>query len=235
MKPVIGITPLWDKERDSYWMFSGYMDAVSQAGGLPVMLPFVTDEEEIAQLCSLCDGFLLPGGPDVEPALYGEEPLYDTVCTEPGRDEMEGAVLAHAIGLDKPVLGICRGIQFLNAALGGTLYQSLREQHPSNVTHSMKPPYDRAVHTVWIDKGSPLYGILGKEKLGVNSYHNQAVKKLAPCLVPMAVSEDGLVEACYMPGKKYVLAVQWHPEFMSREDEEAGRLFASFVGACGKD
>lgn len=233
MKPVIGLMPLWDEEKDSYWMLPGYVDGVMRAGGLPVMLPLSADREDLRRLCDLCDGFLFTGGPDVDPGVYGEEAL-PCVSTFVPRDDMERIVLDLALAQDKPVLGICRGIQFLNAALGGTLYQDLPAQHPSDVPHVMKPPYDRAIHTVRIEQPSPLYDLLGKEMIGVNTYHHQAVRELAPCLTPMAVSEDGLVEAVYMPDKKYVWAVQWHPEFMSPEDEEAGRLFTSFVDACRK-
>ncbi len=234
MKPVIGLMPLWDEKKDSYWMLPGYVDGVMGAGGLPIMLPLTADREELEQFCGMCDGFLFTGGPDVDPGVYGEESL-PAVSTFKPRDDMERIVLDLALEQDKPVFGICRGIQFLNAALGGTLYQDLPVQHPSDVPHVMKPPYDRTVHTVRIQKPSPLFDLLGTEEIGVNTYHHQAVKDLAPCFTPMAVSEDGLVEAFYMPGKRYVWAVQWHPEFMSKDDEAASKLFASFVNACGAE
>ena len=106
---------------------------------------------------------------------------------------MEQALLHLALERDLPVLGICRGIQFLNAVLGGTLYQDLPTEHPSQTQHHMTPPYDRAVHTVTIQPGTPLAELLGTEHIGVNSYHHQAVKTLAPCLTEMAWSEDGLI------------------------------------------
>lgn len=231
MKPVIGLLPLWDEKKDSYWMLPGYVEGVMRAGGLPVVLPLTADKEELAQFCGMCDGFLFTGGPDVDPGVYGEESL-PCVSTYVPRDDMECALLDLALAQDKPVLGICRGIQLLNAALGGTLYQDLPTQHPSDVPHVMTPPYDRTIHTVKIDRASPLYALLGKEEIGVNTYHHQAVKELASCFIPMAVSEDGLIEAFYMPEKKYVWAVQWHPEFMGADDEDAARIFGSFVGAC---
>ena len=132
MKPVIGVIPLWDDERDSIWMLPGYMDGISEAGGLPIIFPFTSDSQNIDQLFGLCDGILLTGGHDVSSKLYHEEPLEGLVEYCEKRDAMEEIVLAKALKEDVPVLGICRGIQFINAALGGTLYQDIPLQHPSS-------------------------------------------------------------------------------------------------------
>ena len=191
-KPIIGVTPLFDRERDSYWMLPGYLEGLEQAGAIPIVLHLPEDLDDLPQLVSLCDGLLFTGGQDVSPALYGEtpKPTCGEIC--PARDRMEQALLHLALERDLPVLGICRGIQFLNAVLGGTLYQDLPTEHPSQTQHHMTPPYDRAVHTVTIQPGTPLAELLGTEHIGVNSYHHQAVKTLAPCLTEMAWSEDGL-------------------------------------------
>ena len=133
---------------------------------------------------------------------------------------------------DKPVLGICRGIQFINAALGGTLYQDLPAQHPSEVNHHQSPPYDVPVHDVSIMESSPLYVCLGTEHLSVNSYHHQAVNKIAPGLVSMAVSSDALVEALYKPDQRFLWAVQWHPEFSWQTDHNSRKIFGAFVSAA---
>ena len=133
---------------------------------------------------------------------------------------------------DKAVLGICRGIQYLNAMLGGSLYQDLNVQHPSKTEHHMEPPYDRVIHQVQIIDGTPLHQLLQVTELGVNSYHHQAVKTLAPLLTVMAESEDGLVEAVYMSEKSYVWAVQWHPELSYQTDKYSRKIFESFVAAC---
>ena len=121
-KPIIGVTPLWDEEKKSYWMLPGYLEGVKEAGAIPVILPLTTNGADIAQLVDLCDGFLFTGGQDVDPQLYGEamEPFCGELC--PARDALEQELLRQALERDKPILGICRGIQFLNAALGGTLY-----------------------------------------------------------------------------------------------------------------
>lgn len=230
-KPIIGVTPLVDVEKESLWMLPGYMDGVTLCGGLPIMLPLTADEETICQLADFCNGFLFTGGQDVSPALYKEETLKTCAQRSPIRDAMETVLLREALRLDKPVLGICRGIQFINAALGGTLYQDLPTQKPSEVEHHQSPPYDIPVHEVTLCAGSPLHRLLQKETLSVNSYHHQAVKTLAPSLKAMAVSTDGLVEAVYLPQKHFVWAVQWHPEFAYQADEDCRKIFAEFIKA----
>lgn len=231
-KPVIGLVPLYDDEKQSYWMLPGYMQVLEKCGAVPLMLPLTDDPEELQTCLALCDGILLTGGHDVDPALYGEMPLPQCGIPCPARDRMEKKLLASALERNKPIFGICRGIQFLNAALGGTLYQDLEVQHPSRVEHHMTPPYDRAVHTVTVLPDTPLARIVGPGILGVNSYHHQAVRKLAPTLQPMAVSSDGLVEAVCRPDKRFVMAVQWHPEFNFQTSPQSLALMQAFVDAC---
>lgn len=231
-KPMIGILPLTDMEKDSYWMLPGYMKGIEEAGGIPVMLPLTEDETILERLAESFDGFLFTGGQDVSPELYGEEVLPECGECSPERDAMERILLEKILMSGKPLLGICRGIQLLNAALGGTLYQDLPAQHPGEINHHMTPPYDRAVHKVTLKPSAPLYEILGTGEIAVNSYHHQAVKELAKALEVSAVSEDGLVEGVYMPDKKFVMAVQWHPEFSYLKDENARKIFEAFVKAC---
>lgn len=231
-RPRIGVIPLVDRERESYWMLPGYLEGVLEAGGLPAMLPLTADRSMLEQIAGEWDGFLFTGGQDVSPAVYGQQAL--PVCGEcsPLRDDMERGLLSLALERDKPVFGICRGIQLINAALGGTLYQDLPTQAPSDVEHHQSPPYDRPVHQVELVEDTPLYALLNKRVLSVNSYHHQAVRDLAPGLRAMAYSADGLVEAVYAPGKKYLWAVQWHPEFSFRRDSDSKKLFQSFVDAA---
>ena len=144
---------------------------------------------------------------------------------------MERIVLEKAIKADKPILGICRGIQFINAALGGTLYQDIPSQHPSETEHHQHAPYDIPVHDVTIIKDSPLHKCLKVDRLPVNSCHHQAVRELAPGLKPMAISPDGLVEAVFMEDKTYLWAVQWHPEFSFKTDKYSRMIFRSFIKA----
>ncbi len=231
MKHIVGVMPLWDDEKDSIWMLPGYMDGIRQAGGIPIIFPFTEDERELDRLTGICDGFLFTGGHDVSPELYHETPLEGLVSACRKRDVMEKIVLEKALKADKPVLGICRGIQFINAALGGTLYQDLPSQHPSETEHHQHAPYDIPVHDVEIIKDTPLHRILKADSIHVNSYHHQAVRDLAPCLKPAAVSPDGLVEAVFMEDRKYLLAVQWHPEFSFRTDKYSRMIFDSFINA----
>ncbi len=231
-KPMIGIVPLLDVEKDSYWMLPGYMKGIEAVGGLPVMLPLTEDEEEIRQLLELCGGILFTGGQDVSPELYREEKLPECGECSRERDRMETLLLKQVLEKDIPAFGICRGIQFINACLGGTLYQDLPAQKPSGTEHHQKPPYDQPVHKVIISQGSPLQQLLKKETLAVNSYHHQAVKKTAPGLSVMALSEDGIVEAVFMPGKKFLWAVQWHPEFSFFNDQDSRKILKAFVEAA---
>ena len=230
-KPIIGVMPLWDDEKDSIWMLPGYFDGINQAGAIPIMLPFSEDEQELDQLIKMCDGFLFTGGHDVSPELYNEKPLDGLVSSCMKRDRMEAYILKNAIQLDKPILGICRGIQFINAALGGTLYQDLPTQYETEIEHHQNPPYDVPVHKVNVIKDSPLYKCINSELLDVNSYHHQAVKDLPPNLKVMAVSEDGLVEAVYKPEQKFLWAVQWHPEFSYKTDDNSRKIFKAFIEA----
>lgn len=231
-KPMIAVSPLYDKERESYWMLPGYMQGIVQSGGIPVMLPLTTDADMIRTLAGQFDGFLLTGGQDVSPCLYGEEktPRCGEIC--PARDEMEQLLLQSVLSLNKPVLGICRGIQLLNASLGGTLYQDLPTETDSDLEHHQTPPYEKPIHRVRIKENTPLHTLLKCENLAVNSYHHQAIKELSPRLTAMAVAEDGLVEAVYMPGKRFVWAVQWHPEFSYQTDENSEKILQAFVAAA---
>ncbi|WP_022762117.1 gamma-glutamyl-gamma-aminobutyrate hydrolase family protein [Butyrivibrio sp. AD3002] len=231
-KPIIGISPLFDDEKDSLWMLPGYMDGITQAGGIPIMLPLTSDKETIRQLLDTVDGILLTGGQDVSPEIYGEEKLDNSVVCYEARDGMEKELLGQALEKDIPILGICRGIQFLNAYLGGSLYQDLGKQHPSETEHHQKPPYDVPVHEVNIIEGSGLHKLIQSDRISVNSYHHQAVKKVADALNVMAVSEDGLTEAVELPGKRFVWALQWHPEFSYKKDDNSRRIFKEFVSRC---
>ena len=234
-RPVIGVVPLYDIQRDSLWMIPGYLDGIAAAGGIPVVLPLTEDEQVLRQLANDVDGFLMTGGQDVSPALYGEERLDSCGETLPVRDGMESRLFQLCLERDVPVLGICRGIQLMNVLLGGTLYQDLPSQHPTETEHHMSPPYDRPVHQVEICKGTPLFDLIQTERMDVNSYHHQAVRDKAPALQTMAVSEDGLIEAVCLPERPFVWAVQWHPELSWRTDEKSRRIFEAFVGRCASE
>lgn len=232
MTKVIGLIPLWDDDKDSLWMLPGYMKSIEACGALPLMLPLTRDPALLDRAFDLCDGLLITGGHDVDPAVYGQPvlPVCGDLC--PTRDRMEAYLLDKALQKDIPVLGICRGIQIMNSCLGGTLYQDLPTQHPSGVNHHMAAPYDRPEHPVTVLPGTLLHGILGKTEYGVNSCHHQGVDQAAPGVLISALADDGLTEAIELPGKKFVLGVQWHPEFSYRKDPDAMKIIAAFVKAC---
>lgn len=232
-KSVIGIIPLYDKEKDSYWMLPDYLSGIIQAGGIPVILPLLDDAKDLKQILMSLDGVLFPGGQDVNPTIYHQtiKPYCGEIYTP--RDIIEANVLNNVIENNIPALGICRGIQFMNAVLGGTLYQDLRLEHPSDTNHQMMPPYNRAVHKVKVYKDTPLHDLLLLDELEVNSYHHQAINHLSDKLQVMAESEDGLIEAVYMPNHKFLMAVQWHPEF-SKDKIESKKIFKAFITAASE-
>ena len=171
----------------------------------------------------------------MSPYIYNEEPLNETTSCCEKRDSMELLVLNLAISSDIPVLGICRGIQFINAALGGTLYQDIPLQYSTLTTHHQNPPYDIPAHNVNIETDSPLFDLLKTKVLPVNSYHHQAVKKVADELKIMAVADDGLVEALYMPKHKFLWALQWHPEFSYKSDIASQKIFKAFIDSMKRN
>ena len=230
-RPLIAVLPLWDLERNSLWMLSEYMSAIQASGGTPLVLPFDISAHEAARFARLCDGFLFTGGQDVHPSVYGAQEIPGGLVTCPKRDYLETTVLQAALAADKPILGICRGLQLINAALGGSLYQDIPTEHPGPV-HRQGKPYDVPFHTVTLE-GS-LADLLGQKTLPVNSLHHQAVKTLAPGLVPMAFSPDGLVEAFERPASRFLWAVQWHPEYLFKVDESSRMLFRHFMDSCEK-
>lgn len=233
-KPIIGVLPLYDVKKESYWMLPGYMEGIEAAGGIPVMLPLTSDSEVIMFLADTFDGFLFTGGQDIDPGIYGEKA--EASCGKPcdKRDHMEELLFKQVMELDKPAFGICRGLQLFNALLGGTLYQDIpfQLQSEKQIVHNQKPPYDKPVHLVYIEKESPLYRILKVDSMMVNSYHHQGIKKLSKQLISAAKAEDGLIEAVCMPAKRFVWAVQWHPEFIYKVDDNNLRLFIEFVNSC---
>ncbi|MCD7893015.1 MAG: gamma-glutamyl-gamma-aminobutyrate hydrolase family protein [Erysipelotrichaceae bacterium] len=234
-KPIIGILPIMDYTKGNIWMLPGYTDGIQEAGGIPIVLTFTNKIDELKDIVDTCDGFLFTGGHDINPELYHEDKL--DVCGEISkeRDDLESLLFSLAYQQDKPILGICRGIQMVNVLLGGTLYQDLNTQHSSDITHRQGRPYDKPIHDVHIYKDTPLYELLHQETIGVNSLHHQAIKDLSSQLKPMAISPDDLIEAVYDPSKTFLWAIQWHPEYLHLVDENSQQIFKAFVDASKQD
>lgn len=231
-KPVIGVMPLVDEDRESIWMLPGYLDLITKAGGIPLILPLHISSTDYEEIIDHFNGFLFTGGHDVDPSLYGEEKKEYSGSSSQERDTMEKMIFQDAWTRDLPLFGICRGIQFFNVMRQGTLYQDLEREYSSDIEHHMTRPYDRTVHDVIIRKDTPLFDLWKKEEKAVNSYHHQAVKTLGKDLAPMAVSEDGLIEAVYAPYKKFIWAVQWHPELIFQKDNDQLSLIQKFIESC---
>lgn len=207
---------------------SKYMESLARAGA-GMRWVELSDPEQAVQDALTCDGLLLPGGGDMDPKFYGQERI--PACGEPNllRDAAEPLLLRAFLAADKPVLGICRGIQVMNAVLGGDLYQDIKPfEHLPHNGHWAK------VHTVTVRRGTLLSRILGQDTVLVNSQHHQAVDRVAPGFTLAALSEDGIVEAIEKPDARFCLGVQWHPEWLSDADPAMQSLFDAFVNACSK-
>ena len=213
-----------------------YVEGVAEAGGVPVVLPPVVGVRGAEALLEGLDGLLLSGGSDLDPGYYGESPVPELGVTLPERDAFEMALLEHALRRKIPILGICRGMQVLNVALGGTLYQDLPSQmdHMVLLGHRQETPKWQPTHEVEVDGGSKVAEILGADELKVNSYHHQAIKKLASGLVAVAHAPDGVIEAVESGdlSKRWVIGVQWHAEAMREAGPEHRNLFEAHVSAA---
>ena len=233
-KPVIGVTTSFSaKEHDELIMLNqNYLESVRHAGGIPLILPVDASEEEMAFLIEKCDGMVLIGGADIDPHLYGEEILNESVSISPVRDRGEKILLSLAEARGFPLLCICRGIQYLNVYHGGSLYQDIPTQLETEVAHRMSPPHRRTCHRCLLVEGSPLRELLGTEEISVNSHHHQSVKALAPGFEVMARCDDGVIEAIWKPDHKFLWGIQWHPEKIWDIDENSARIIRAFVDAC---
>ncbi|WP_142847877.1 gamma-glutamyl-gamma-aminobutyrate hydrolase family protein [Telmatospirillum sp. J64-1] len=232
--PLIGITldseePGGYSKMPWYALRQNYCDSISQAGGLPVALPHEPDLAE-AYLDRI-KGLVITGGAfDVDPALFGAETRHETVKLKSRRTAFELAIVRGAVERDMPVLGICGGQQLLNVALGGTLIQHIPDEVADCLAHEQPNPRTEPGHDVVVTEGTLLHRIAGKTRIPVNSAHHQAVKAVAPGAVVDAVADDGVIEGIEMPGKRFCLGVQWHPEYHISPADTA--LFDAFMKAC---
>jgi len=250
MRPVIGVPASFDYEKGAQLMSETYLAALREAGALPLILPLGGGEEAvegaIAAWAERCDGLLLSGGPDIDPARYGEPTLTSCGALSPLRDEMELPLAKRMVALDKPVLGICRGIQTLNVSLGGTLVQDIPTLFTRDIAlqHAQNAPRWHATHPVTFTGEGRLFtmfreaGLLNAKQMTeefeimVNTLHHQCLARLGEGLKVVAYAPDGVPEAVEHATARCTVGVQWHPEEMTSHHEHARRLFAWFVAQC---
>lgn len=193
----------------------------------------MSDQGTLRQLFGLLAGLVLPGGADVAPARYGQEPLPCLGEVDPDLDRVELELARWAVEADLPLLGICRGLQVLNVALGGTLYQDIATQRVGALAHrGAGRPRNELLHPVRLERGSRLAELLGATEFAVNSLHHQAIDQLAGAARAVGWAPDGVIEAIELPDRRFAVAVQFHPEELWPEHEPSRRLFAAFVAAC---
>mgnify|MGYP000286916199 CR=1 FL=1 len=237
MKPIIGITSSHMKKNDYVegpYTHKDYAASLIRAGGIPFILPTTTDKATIEAYLSYCDGILFSGGCDVDPRFYNQDPSIHTEDVDIQRDRIEFALIRGALKKKKPIMGICRGIQVINVALGGTLIQDINDEIEEPIQHEQKAARGESSHSVRLVKGSLLFHMLGdRDAVYVNSLHHQSVAKVADSLKAVAFSGDGVIEAVEARDGSNLFAVQWHPESMAMAgDKQMLNLFKTFVGKC---
>lgn len=234
--PLIGITThASDAEHRAALdrLTAQIVQGIAAAGGLPVLIPPDLDEPALRGIFARLDGLLLSGGGDIDPQAYRAAASPAVGGVDPARDRVELALVRWALDTAKPVFGICRGLQIMNVAGGGSLYQDIAD-NPAAQRHTFYPdfPFDRLSHPVEIIPDSRLARIVNGTTIAVNSMHHQACHKIAPGLAVVARAPDGMVEALEAPDHPFALAVQWHPEALPSQDEQRA-LFRALVEAAG--
>jgi len=235
-KPLIGISTGYSASDNSASVRFTYVDAVVNAGGIPVLIPLTRDSLAAAEVINKVDALILSGGEDVHPFFYGEESASALGGVNYERDLSDMWLLKTAVKLNKPVLSICRGEQLTNVTFGGTLYQDIPSQFPNRPTvqHGQRSNGTLPIHHVNVVKDSHLYEIMQQEQLAVNSFHHQAVKDVAPGFKVVATAPDGVIEAIEGFPKYNILAVQWHPEYFAQQgDKQWIKLFEDLVQRAG--
>jgi putative glutamine amidotransferase len=239
VRPVIAITTSEILRSGTEWaplvhgQSGTYTDAVIRAGGTPFLIPIFDDKEILRQLYDMCSGLLLSGGGDIDPQQYGSEPIVSLQNLSPLRDKQEALLIKWAVTDNRPVLGICRGMQMINVGLGGNLHQDILAGVPGSQDHEAsvnQKDFDHMPHKLIIETDSKLASILGVKKIKTNALHHQAINKLGKGLKAVAHAEDGIIEAIELPGKNFVIGVQSHPESLQALAEPLWfKLFEEFV------
>ena len=234
--PLIGVTASHTTSKSGVVHTSlpeAYLQAIIRAGGIPIIIPFGMDPDLQEQFSARLDGIVFSGGGDIHPSFYNSQihPLVDDVDTL--RDQLEIDLLNRTTAAGKPFFGICRGLQLVNVALGGSLYEDLLDQRPEAIRHQYSPDFPRnyLAHPVQLEANSRIGSLLLQPEVKVNSLHHQGIDRLAPGLRASGYAPDGLVEVVELPGYPFGLAVQWHPEWLTG-DPDMRRLFSAFIEAC---
>lgn len=242
-KPVIGISPTPSRDTFDHGTFyrfclsDTYVKSVRQAGGIPVILPSASDDA--AEVLDMLDGLILSGGGDIDPVLFTDEPRHEsTRSIDDLRDTFELELMNAAARHDMPTLAICRGIQVMNVAFGGSLHQHVPDNVSNSVEHRQHAcgysQHDVSHLVVFENSPNPLTETIGAEEMMVNSFHHQAVSDAASPLIVAARSADGVIEALYHPAMSFGLGVQWHPEMLAHAFDDHARLFSALVAAASK-
>jgi putative glutamine amidotransferase len=231
MRALIGLTMSLQEERVQT-LSREYSDAVRCAGGIPVAIPYCDDPEVVTEMAQRLDGVVLTGGGDIDPSLFGEEPLPGLGEIVPERDRMETALVRLLLERDKPILAVCRGCQVLNIAVGGDMYQELYTQREDLLQHRQRSPRHHATHAIHLVTGTLLHRLAQENTVRVNSFHHQAVRRVPPPLRVAARTTDGVIEAIESARHRFVVGVQWHPECMAERDAFSRRLFQALVEAA---
>lgn len=234
MRPLIGITSSIEIDGGSFTVGKDNVHVIRRAGGLPIILPNLPEENEINEYVQTIDGLYLTGGYDINPMLFGEEPHQYLGTVTPQRDFFEKKMIHKMLELKKPILGVCRGCQILNVAVGGDMYQDIYAQIDEELLqHAQQAPTAHGSHFVNVLKGSLLHRLTGLEKLSVNSRHHQANRKVVTPFQISGKANDDVIEAIESKEHPFVLGLQWHPENMAMEnDQHSLRIFEGFIRAC---
>jgi putative glutamine amidotransferase len=241
MRPLIGVTcsrevgGAWGLYSPGDYMdytYDAYTRAVHHCGGASVLIPVSQKPDTLRTILDRLNGLLLSGGPDINPRFYGEEPLAGLGEIDEALDRMELEATKMALQKDLPIFAVCRGIQVLNVALGGTLYQDIANQVRESINHTQKADKSINTHSIKIERKTLLYNLFRTGEIWVNGKHHQAIKDLAPGLIISARASDGIIEAVEYTENKFILGVQWHPEGTWEVDPHSKRLFRAFVRAA---
>jgi putative glutamine amidotransferase len=231
-RPLIGIPTASFTGKDGRLVFRGYAlyaQAVVDAGGAPIFVPLVQSEPDLLPIYEHLDGLLFPGGSDISPRRYGQSPIPECLEPDDPRDHVELRLARWALEDDKPILAICRGMQILNVAAGGTLYQDIETQLPSALNHRRGDARASIVHTIAIEQGSLLASIFPVDECGVNSSHHQAVKDTGRLFQVTARASDGVIEGMESNRHRFVAAIQWHPEELYLSEPRHKCLFQALI------